>query len=93
MYGKIEDGILKFAPNKLYGDGVVVYNPPFDMYLSQGWKLVQYTEEPSDAPSGYYYKSGWDEEENIIIQTWELSPLPEDISGEEAFNIIFGEEE
>lgn len=89
MYGKLIEGNLQIAPKKLNGDGVVVYNPPADMYLEQGWKPVTFTDEP-EAPSGYYYESGWEEQTGEIVQTWTLTPLPDDIDEAEAYDIIFG---
>lgn len=90
MYGKLIEGELRIAPKKLNGDGVVVYNPPAEMYLEQGWKPVIFTDEP-EAQKGYTYESKWVENENEIIQTWELVELPDDIDEFEAYNIIFGD--
>lgn len=89
MYGKLIDGELQIAPKKLNGDGVVVYNPPAEMYLERGWKPMQYTDMP-EAPVGYYYESGWEEQTDAIVQTWTLTPLPDDIDEAEAYDIIFG---
>lgn len=88
-YAKLIDGNLEIAPRKLKGDGVVVYNPPAEMYAAQGWKPVQFTDAP-EAPTGYTYDSGWEETAEAIAQTWTLVPLPDDISDDEAFEIIFG---
>ncbi len=92
MYAKLIEGVLRTAPKKLPGDGVVVYNPPEEMVLEQGWKPVRFTDEP-EAPIGYYYESGWEEQENAIVQTWTLVELPDDIDEAEAWEILFGEGE
>ena len=76
MYGKLIEGNLQIAPKKLNGDGVVVYNPPAEMYREQGWKPV--------------CESGWEETAEAIVQTWTLTPLPDDIDEAEAYDIIFG---
>ena len=89
MYGKLINGELYGAPKKLSGDGVTVWNPPSEMYHAQGWKPVVFTGEP-EAPSGYYYETGWSEDEDKIVQTWTLTPLPDDIDEAEAYDIIFG---
>lgn len=89
MYGKLIDGVLQIAPRKLPGDGVIVYNPPAEMYLAAGYKPVTFTDAP-EAPSGYYYESGWEEQNEAIVQTWTLVPLPDDIDEAEAYDIIFG---
>ena len=90
MYGKLIDNELQFAPKVLPGEGVNVWNPPAEMYLAQGWKPVVFTDEP-EAPSGYYYESGWEEQTDEIVQTWTLTPLPDDIDDSELVNILFGE--
>lgn len=89
MYAKLIDGQLYRAPRKLPGDGVVVYNPPAEMYLAAGWKPVEFVEAP-EAPEGFYYESGWEETEEAIVQTWTLVKEPDDIDEAEAFDIIFG---
>ena len=89
MYGKLIEGELQIAPKKLNGGGVVVYNPPAEMYLAQGWKPVTFV-DPPEAPSGYYYESGWEETAKAIVQTWTLTPLPDDIDEAEAYDIICG---
>lgn len=89
MYGKLNDGNLTIAPRKLPGDGVVVYNPPEAMYREQGYKPVEFTVAP-EAPEGFYYESSWEEQDESIVQTWTLVPLPDDVDDAEAFDIIFG---
>ena len=89
MYAKLIDGELQIAPKKLNGDGVIVYNPPAEMYLEQGWKPVTFV-DPPESPEGYYYESGWEEQTDAIVQTWTLMPLPDDIDEAEAYGIIFG---
>lgn len=89
MYAKLTGDSIVFAPKKLNGDGVVVYNPPTEMYLAQGWKPVRYT-DPPEVPEGFYYESGWEEQGDAIMQAWTLTPLPDDIDEAEAYDIIFG---
>lgn len=89
MYGKLNNGNLMIAPRKLNGDGVVVYNPPAEMYLAAGYKPVEFTDAP-EAPEGFYYESGWEETADSIVQAWTLVPLPDEVDDAEAFDIIFG---
>lgn len=89
MYAKLIEGALNIAPKKLPGDGVIVYNPPAEMYAEAGYKPVTFTDAP-DAPEGYYYESGWEERNDAIMQIWVLTPLPDDVDEFEAFDIIFG---
>lgn len=89
MYGKLIDGFIQRAPRKLPGDGVVVYNPPAEMYLAAGWKPVEFVDAP-EAPEGFYYEPGWEERAEAIVQVWTLVQEPDDIDEAEAFDIIFG---
>lgn len=88
MYGKLIDGALLYAPKKLNGDGVVVYNPPVKMYREQGWKEV--ITDHQEPPEGYYFEEEWVEKETTIEIKRTLVPIPDEISNEEAFDIIFG---
>ena len=92
MYGRLIDGILTTAPKKLEINGSWVWNAPAEEYLLQGWMPVRLTDAP-EAPEGYYYCSGWSEDEDEIVQTWKLEKLPDEVNDAEAFGIIFGEGE
>ena len=89
MFAKIINDALNIAPKKLLGDGVIVYNPPAEMYLAQGWKPVRFVDEP-EAPSGYHYDPGWSETSDEIVQTWTLVEDPDDVDEAEAWEIVFG---
>ena len=88
MYAKLIDGALQIAPKKLPGDGIIVYNPPAKMYRDQGWKtVIDNHEEP---PEGYYFEEEWVEKETTIEIKRTLVPIPDEVSDDEAFEIIFG---
>ena len=91
MYGKLINGYLNEAPKHLDTPDFHVYNPSDELYAEHGYKPVTFTDEP-EAPQGYYYESGWTENEDEIIQTWTLTELPDAVDEAEAFEIIFGEE-
>lgn len=93
MYAKLQNGILRSAPKTVTWNGCTVNNPSADKLVELGYKLVVYTDMPTDAPEGKHYESGW-EEGDKIVQTWALVedpiyPEPE-LSAEEALNIIMG---
>ena len=90
MYAKIINGVFRPAPRHLENAEQHIYNPSAEMYASQGWKPVRFTDAP-EAPEGYYYESGWSETEDEIEQTWELKKLPDEVDEAEAWNILFGE--
>ena len=91
-YGKLEEGSLTLAPKMLNIGGYHVYNPSGEQYEANGYKAVTFTEEP-EAPQGYYYESGWEEEQDEIVQTWTLVKEPDDVEPEEALAILLGGEE
>ena len=89
MYAKLIEGALRIAPKKLIIGDTQVWNAPREAYIAQGWLPVVFTEAP-EAPSGYYYESGWEEKAETIEQTWTLVELPDDIDEYEAYQIIVG---
>lgn len=92
MYGKLIGGNLRIAPKMLHIGSNNVWNPTEEQYNAAGYKPVEFTEMP-EAPEGYYYESGWEEQETAIVQTWTLVELPpEEMSAEEALEIILGGE-
>lgn len=89
MYGKLIDGNLRIAPKMLHIGSDNVWNPTAEKYAAAGYKPVEFTEMP-EAPDGYSYESGWEEQETAIVQTWTLVELPPDIPDDEAMAIILG---
>lgn len=80
MFAKLTEGFVRTAKEHFDTQ---------EEYLAHGYKPVTYTIMP-DAPSGYYYESGWEEQAEAIVQTWTLTPMPDDIDEAEAYDIIFG---
>lgn len=91
MYAKLIDGVISYAPKHIAIGDNNIWNASAEQMLSVGYKLVVFSDTP-EAPEGFYYELGWDETETEIIQTWTLTPLPDDIDPAEAFDIIFGGE-
>ena len=87
MFGKLVDGELRGAPRPLKtADGDVFTNDPA-VYLANGYKPIITAEYPSD---GGYYTESWTETESEIKQIWTAAEPPEDISADEALDIITG---
>lgn len=90
MYARLINGALKTAPKKIVAEKSIVYNPTAEQYFSVGYKIVRFTDSP-EAPDGYYYIPGWEEQDDAIVQTWHLEELPpEEMSADEALSIILG---
>ena len=77
-YGKLINGHLFYAPNPINTDNNWYGNPPVNIYLEQGYKPVEYTEEP-EYIEGYEYISEWEETEDKIIQRWVLKEINNEI--------------
>ena len=94
-YAKIIDGVFTLAPRKMQteidGELYNVYNPPEEMLIEDNWLPVIET-EPGEPVEGYHYEDHYEEQENQIVQIWELVSNDEmEISGDEALSIILGE--
>lgn len=81
MYAKLINSELVFAPCTVT-IGQTHYNPtPISWIQENGYKPVRYTESPTE--EGKYAVDHWEETDEEIVQTWELVPLPDEISGDE----------
>ena len=89
MYAKLIDNYPQFAPNPIIINGRALGNHPGEVYLEQGWLPVRYT-EPPEAEDGWHYEETWAEAYGEIVQGWELVRDPDDISADEAIDIILG---
>ena len=78
-YAKLINGNLFPAPNPIIIGDRQIGNPPDEVYLSEGYKPVIYTESPEVEP-GYIAVPGWEEQAEAIVQTWtvELAPVSEE---------------
>ena len=93
MYAKLlPNGSLMTAPNKIRTEDALIYNPPGYLLLERGYKPLQYVDMPTDATEGYHYEAGWSDEDNYILQTWELVEDSDEIDDADAFAIIMGGE-
>ena len=87
IYGKLIDGELRGAPRPIKtADGDVFTNDP-DLLLQYSYKPIILTDCPSDGKS---YVGSWTETESEIKQIWTAVEPPDDISADEALNIITG---
>lgn len=88
-YAKLINNYPQFAPRHLTVGNYVIYNPPGEIYLEQGWLPVRNTEPPVAEP-GWHYEETWSEASGEIVQGWVLVKDPDDISADEAIEIILG---
>lgn len=92
-YARLNDGRIVYAPNPIPHDGKWYGNPPPEVYLENGYKPVQYTDQPPPQGVGWYIVT-WTETADAIVQGWAWHEAgPEDeISPEEALDMMMGGE-
>lgn len=91
-YAKLINSYPSYAPNPIVVDGNYIGNPPGEIYEAEGYKPVHYTDPPTEPDEGYQWRESWSETEDVILQGWELVPVPDDVSADEAMEILFGGE-
>lgn len=79
MYGTLNNGLLSAAPNPLETGGNMVFNPTNEQYTAAGYMPVTFTSAPAQADGEkpvVYYVSGWEIQNNAIVQTWTATDIP-----------------
>lgn len=95
-YGRISDGSLQFAPNRLVVGAEQVFNAPADVYAAQGWLPIIRTECP-EAEEGFYYSATYTEQDGTIVQQWEKVEVPDEateadyVAALEGLGVSFGD--
>lgn len=74
MLGKLIGGALSYAPKKIIVDGKTIFNPGEELLKSQGYKDVETSEAPTVSTQTQQAVPSWTEQENKIVQSWELKP-------------------
>ena len=89
-YAKLIDNQPVYAPNPIHIGTRWRVNPPGSVYVAEGYKPVRYTDAP-EVETGYEAVPGWREDEDKIVQTWEVVETPEpELSADEALDILLG---
>lgn len=78
MLGKFVNGALIYAPRKIIIDGKTIFNPGEELLKEQGYKDVETTEAPTVSTQTQQAIPSWTEQENKIVQSWELKPSQPD---------------
>lgn len=76
LLGKLVNGALSYAPKKIIIDGKTIFNPEEELLKEQGYKEVETTEVPDDAPGGKIYVSSYEDKGDYIEQVWTLIDEP-----------------
>ena len=80
MLAKLIDGALSYAPRKIIIDGKTIFNPADDLLREQGYKDVETYEAPTVSTQTQQAVPSWTEQENKIVQSWEVKPAQPDPS-------------
>ena len=78
MLAKLIGGALSYAPRKIIIDGKTIFNPTEDILKEHGYKDVETSEAPAVSTQTQQAVPTWQEQENKIVQTWELKPAQPD---------------
>ena len=78
ILAKLIGGALSYAPKKIIIDGKTIFNPTEDILKAQGYKDVETFEAPAVSTQTQQAVPSWTEQEDKIVQTWELKPAQPD---------------
>ena len=78
MLAKLIGGALSYAPKKIIIDGKTIFNPGEELLKEQGYKDVETSEAPAVSTQTQQAVPTWQEQENKIVQSWELKPSQPD---------------
>ena len=76
MLAKLINGAISYAPKKIIIDGKTIFNPGEELLKEQGYKELQTTDMPDDAPENNLYVSSWTDAGETIQQVWTLVDAP-----------------
>ena len=78
ILGKLVGGAISYAPRKIIVDGKTIFNPGEELLKEQGYKDVETTEAPTVSTQTQQAVPSWTEQEDKIVQAWELKPSQPD---------------
>lgn len=76
MHAKLQNEFLRSAPKTIVLDGKTINNPLPEELEQLGYKLVAYTDMPTELADGKHWESSWEEGETEIRQVWKLVDDP-----------------
>lgn len=87
-YGKLIDGAVKYAPNKIKDGDSITYNPTVETLTALGYMPVIVTDAPH-TETGFQAVGEWVIENNQIVLKWHIEEA--EPTAEEVLNILTGE--
>ena len=72
-YGKIINGKLTYAPNRIVLSGMQIFNPTAEHLMQAGYKPITETSIPEEpSPEGQHYEALYTDSGDTITQSWVL---------------------
>ena len=78
MLAKLINGALRYAPKKIIVDGKTIFNPTDTLLKEHGYKDVETSSAPAVSTQTQQAVPTWQEQENKIVQSWEVKPAQPD---------------
>lgn len=78
MLAKLINGSLSYAPRKIVINNQTIFNPTEEVLKGQGYKDVETSEAPAVPTQTQQAIPSWVEQENKIVQSWEINPAQPD---------------
>lgn len=90
-YAKLINNYPSYAPNPILHDSNYIGNPTNEIYEAEGYKQVEYTNQPESPGTGWWIET-WTETKDTIVQgwTWHESTDEDEINPEEVLQILLG---
>ena len=87
-YGKLIDGAVEYAPNKIKDGDSITYNPTVETLTALGYMPVVVTDAPQ-TETGYQAVGEWVIEDGQIVLKWHIEEA--EPTAEEIVEILTGE--
>lgn len=78
MLAKLIDGGITYAPKQVKIGDSVVFNPTEEQLKQLGYKELEFSEEPQIEVKTQKTVPRWEEQENKIVQKWDIEPAQPD---------------
>lgn len=78
MLAKLIDGGITYAPKRVKIGDSVVFNPTEEQLKQLGYKELEFSEEPKIEVKTQKAVPRWEEQENKIVQIWDIIPVQPD---------------
>ena len=72
MLAKLINGVIQYAPKKIYIGNKLVFNPTDEQLKSQGYQEVENTEQPNVLTKTQSAVSSYVEQDGKIVQQWRI---------------------